>query len=280
MSTTPGIATPPVSWGGPREPSPVAEAIRIELAEAWGDMGASWGVAPAIARVQIYLMARERTADRTRGPRGARAVATGRPASPSPRRRSLGRRRAGRGAAAGRSARTGRHGVRLAVGDHWRWFGRVIEQRKAREGDPIIDVLERTAARGRGRRRGEPRAIAELAELRDWLSTFLCLRAPVRPGHRARPGRSSRASSSTSCDLLGAIPDDDDPAPCPACSAACPIEDVLDLVDALSRLSPGRGAARDQADGRGRQDRRALRPRRHGLAGRGDTRRAADALVR
>ena len=35
-----------------------AETIRIEFADAWGAMGASWGVAPAIARVHAYLMAR------------------------------------------------------------------------------------------------------------------------------------------------------------------------------------------------------------------------------
>src|SRR3977135_548782 len=40
-------------------PGKTAEAIRVELAEAWGDMGAAWGVTPAIARVQAYLMARQ-----------------------------------------------------------------------------------------------------------------------------------------------------------------------------------------------------------------------------
>ena len=43
----------------PAVPSQTAEAIRIELAEAWGEMGAAWGVTPAIARVQAYLMARQ-----------------------------------------------------------------------------------------------------------------------------------------------------------------------------------------------------------------------------
>src|SRR6476659_7310403 len=43
----------------PDAPSATAEAIRIELAEAWGEMGAAWGVTPAIARVQAYLMARQ-----------------------------------------------------------------------------------------------------------------------------------------------------------------------------------------------------------------------------
>src|SRR5204863_6754519 len=36
-----------------------AETIRLELAQAWGAMGAAWGVTPAIARVQAYLMARQ-----------------------------------------------------------------------------------------------------------------------------------------------------------------------------------------------------------------------------
>ena len=40
-------------------PPKTAEQIRVELAEAWGEMGAAWGVTPAIARVQAYLMARQ-----------------------------------------------------------------------------------------------------------------------------------------------------------------------------------------------------------------------------
>src|SRR4051812_28624165 len=40
-------------------PSETAEAIRLDLAQAWGEMGTAWGVAPAIARVQAYLMARQ-----------------------------------------------------------------------------------------------------------------------------------------------------------------------------------------------------------------------------
>ena len=41
-----------------RESSLIAEQIRLELTEAWGEMGAAWGVAPATARVHAYLMAR------------------------------------------------------------------------------------------------------------------------------------------------------------------------------------------------------------------------------
>ena len=39
--------------------SATAESIRLDLAAAWGEMGAAWGVTPAIARVQAYLMARQ-----------------------------------------------------------------------------------------------------------------------------------------------------------------------------------------------------------------------------
>ena len=59
-------------WDYPRPPSArvredpdpeavtsITEEIRLRLADAWGEMGAAWGVAPAIARVQAYLMARQ-----------------------------------------------------------------------------------------------------------------------------------------------------------------------------------------------------------------------------
>ena len=46
--------------------------------------------------------------------------------------------------------RVGRRGpagtAYMAIGDHWRWFGRVVAERKVREGDPIIVVLEQTLA--------------------------------------------------------------------------------------------------------------------------------------
>src|SRR4051812_2871418 len=35
-----------------------AERLRLQFAEAWGEMSASWGVAPAIGRVHAYLMVR------------------------------------------------------------------------------------------------------------------------------------------------------------------------------------------------------------------------------
>src|SRR5919108_1397604 len=47
------------SDAGRRARASTAESIRLDLAQAWGEMGAAWGVTPAIARVQAYLMARQ-----------------------------------------------------------------------------------------------------------------------------------------------------------------------------------------------------------------------------
>src|SRR4029079_15757805 len=67
--------------------------------------------------------------------------------------------------------RVGRRGpagaAHLAVGDHWRWFGRVVAERKVREGDPIIAVLEKTLVDTYMALVDHP-ADAELLRLRDW----------------------------------------------------------------------------------------------------------------
>ena len=104
-------------------PSAKAEAIRIELAEAWGEMGAAWGVTPAIARVQAYLMARqvpltEREVRYALGPsHRAASLALAEAESWGIVERVPEPRRAGRRGPAGPAY--------LAVGDHWPGFGRV-----------------------------------------------------------------------------------------------------------------------------------------------------------
>src|ERR687888_2058319 len=151
------------SDGRVRPSSGRAEEIRLRLADAWGEMGAAWGVAPAIARVHAYLMARQEplTEREVREALGlshrAASLALAEAETwgivvrvPEPRR--VGRR--------------GPAGVAyLAVGDHWQWFGRVIAERKIREGDPIIAVLERTAAEATEAARQEP-SDTELVALR------------------------------------------------------------------------------------------------------------------
>src|SRR3954467_12885428 len=210
-----------------------AEAIRLRLADAWGEMGAAWGVAPAIARVHAYLMARQEplTEREVREALGLSHRAASLALSeaeawglvervPEPR-------RVGRRGPAGTAYQ--------AVGDHWRWFGRVVAERKVREGDPIIAILERTASEATAAAAAAP-GDSELARLREGLSPFpvfvrLSARA-VGLVPRLEPRELERALR-----LLGEVPDDtvlrlvdlleglrDD--------------DVLDLVDALSRLSP------------------------------------------
>ena len=121
-----------------------AESIRLDLAEAWGEMGAAWGVTPAIARVQAYLMARQEplTEREVREALGlshrAASLALAEAEAWGIVERVPEPRRVGRRGPAGTAY--------LAVGDHWQWFGRVIAERKVREGDPIVAVLEAKAA--------------------------------------------------------------------------------------------------------------------------------------
>ena len=144
------------------------ESIRLELAAAWGEMGAAWGVTPAIARVQAYLMARQ-AAHGTRGPRGARTQPSRRQPRPG-RGRSWGivervpepRRVGRRGPAEPRTSLSGITGSGSA--------GSSPNARCARGSD-------RRRPRGKvdgGYRRG-PGAPGryELAALRNWLAAFL-----------------------------------------------------------------------------------------------------------
>ena len=216
------------------ERSAGAERIRLRLADAWGEMGAAWGVAPAIARVHAYLMTRQEplTEREVREALGlshraaslalAEAEAWGlveRVAEP---------RRVGRRGPAGAAYQ--------AVGDHWRWFGRVVAERKLREGDPIVEALESTLAETQlalARQPGDP----DLVRLRDWLSTFLVF---VRLFDRA-VGLVSRLEPTElerAVRLLGEVPDET-VIRLVRLLESLPDEDVLGLVEALSHLSPG-----------------------------------------
>jgi DNA-binding transcriptional regulator GbsR (MarR family) len=231
--SAPASASPEPGPGGPGEAGHVAEELRRRLADAWGEMGAAWGVAPAIARVQAYLLVRQAPlterevrealdlSHRAASLALAEAEAWGLiERVPEPRR--IGRR--------------GPAGVAYqAVGDHWRWFGRVVAERKVREGDPIIVVLERTAAEANAAAEASP-GDPELAGLRDWLSTFLVF---VRLFDRAvglvprmEPRELERALR-----LLGEV-DDETVMRLVRLLGGLPDEDVLDLVAAVSRLSP------------------------------------------
>jgi len=210
-----------------------AERIRLRLADAWGEMGGAWGVSPAIARVHAYLMTRQMplTEREVREALGlshrAASLALAEAETWGIVERVPEPRRVGRRGPAGTAY--------VAVGDHWRWFGRVVAERKTREGDPIIEVLERTAHEAAAESARHPDDV-DLAALREWLGTFLVF---VRLFDRAvglvpqlQPRELERGLR-----LLGEVPDEtilrlvhllgglDD-------------RDVLGLIDALSRLSP------------------------------------------
>jgi DNA-binding transcriptional regulator GbsR (MarR family) len=213
--------------------SPAAEAIRLRLADAWGEMGAAWGVAPAIARVHAYLMSR-------RAPLTEREVREA--LGLSHRAASLAINEAEawglveRVPQARRIGRRGPAGVAyVAVNDPWRWFGRVVAERKSREGDPIVDVLERTASDARAAAAAHPDD-RELAELQEWLAAFLAF---VRLFDRAvglvprlEPRELERALV-----LLDRV-DDDTVLRLVRLLDGLPEADVLALIRSLSRLSP------------------------------------------
>ena len=211
-----------------------AEALRLQFAEAWGDMSASWGVAPAIGRVHAYLMVRgvpltEREVREALGlSHRAASLALADAETWGIVERVPEPRRVGRRGPAGTAY--------VAVGDHWQWFTSVIAERKVREGDPIVDVIEKTTAEAIAAASNNPDDL-ELLRLRDWLTAFAAF---VRLFDRAvglipkleprELERGMRLLGEVSDDtflrlvqLLGGLPDDD----------------VLELVEALSRLSPG-----------------------------------------
>ena len=146
-----------------------AEGIRLAFADAWGEMGAAWGVPPSVARVHGYILANG-------GPLTEREV-----------RQALGlSHRAASLALAECEAwglieripdpvRVGRRGPSAVayakVGDHWVWFQRIAEQRKQRETDPVLPLIEAAMVRV-DEVAAETPDDAEVARLRAWLVDF------------------------------------------------------------------------------------------------------------
>src|SRR6476659_1350769 len=210
-----------------------AEDLRLRFADAWGSMSASWGVAPAIGRVHAYLMVRNEalTEREIREALGlshrAASLALADAEAWGIVERVSEPRRVGRRGPAGTAY--------VAVGDHWQWFTSVIEERKVREGDPIVEVIDRTAVEATTLAGEHPRDV-ELAALRDWLVAF---NAFVRLFDRAvglipklQPRELERGMR-----LLGQV-QDETVLRLVHLLGGLPDEDVLDLIDALSRLSP------------------------------------------
>jgi DNA-binding transcriptional regulator GbsR (MarR family) len=215
-----------------------AERIRRNLADAWGEMGAAWGVAPAIARVHGYLLSR-------RAPMTEREVREGLGLSHRAASMALAESEAwGLVERVPEPRRVGRRGpagtAYIAVGDHWQWFTRVVAQRKLREGDPIVAALDAAVADARDEAAARP-TDDELAALRDWLVSFGEF---VRLFDRAIgivPQLDPRELEHA-LQLIGRIPDET-ALRLVRLLVSIPRDDVVPLLDAMSRLSPS-GARR------------------------------------
>jgi DNA-binding transcriptional regulator GbsR (MarR family) len=138
MSAKPSTVKYHVSEAGGAIPE--VEQIRRRFALAWGSMGGSWGVTPSTAAVQGYLLVHggpvtDRELQDALGlSHRAIRVALEDGVAWGIIRQAEEPRRTGQRGPAGRAW--------LALDDHWEWFRRVIAARKAREGDPVIAILE------------------------------------------------------------------------------------------------------------------------------------------
>jgi len=147
----------------------VAEQIRRDFAEAWGDMGAAWGVPPSVARVHGYILAHaspltEREVREALGlSHRAASLALAECEAWGLVERVADPRRVGR---------RGPSAVAYAkVGDHWVWFQRIAEQRKLRETDPLLPLIANAVREADRVAAGSP-PDSELGQLREWLTEF------------------------------------------------------------------------------------------------------------
>jgi DNA-binding transcriptional regulator GbsR (MarR family) len=196
-------------------------------------MGSAWGVQPSVARVHGYLLAfggvltereiREALDLSHRAASLALAeIETWGFVERVPDPRRVGRR--------GPSATAWR-----VVGDRWRWFQRVAEQRKARETDPLVPRLETCLDLAEEAVAASPEDV-EVVRLRDWMAELLgflrlfdravSLLARADSSEIARGfavlSRLSDASLDRLLLLFGSLPEDE----------------LAETIDAISRVSP------------------------------------------
>ena len=142
-----------------------AEAIRREVALSWGRIGAAWGVTSSTAAVQGYLLLHG-------GPLTRREVGAALGLSHRAVLVALDECEAwGIVERAPEKRRSGSRGPSatawVPVPDHWEWFRRVANARKARETDPVLPLLDE------GLRRAEEAGADELRERIASLVTFV-----------------------------------------------------------------------------------------------------------
>ncbi|MBA2253696.1 MAG: hypothetical protein H0W07_01100 [Chloroflexi bacterium] len=212
--------------------SPEAERIRLAFADAWGEMGAAWGVQPSVARVHGYLLAHGGTLTE-REVRQALDI--------SHRAASLALNETEAWGLVTRVAdprRVGRRGpsatAYTVVGDHWVWFQRVAEARKQREADPVLPRIEQCLALAQtAAATGSDR---EVARLRDWLQELLGF---VRLFDRAVTliARAESSEIARGFSVLSRLPDESIDRLL-RLFGSLPEEDLATTLEAISGVSP------------------------------------------
>jgi DNA-binding transcriptional regulator GbsR (MarR family) len=210
-----------------------AESIRLAFADAWGEMGAAWGVPPSVARVHGYFLSHS-------GPLTEREVRQALGLSHRAASMALAECEAwGLVERVGDPRRVGRRGPSAVayqkIGDHWVFFKRIAEARKARESDPIIPMIERCLAQADDVAQTAP-GDPEVAELRTWLTEFLGF---VRLFDRAvgLVGRAETTEIARGFAVLAHLTDDTLDRLL-RLFATLPERELVDTIEAVSRVSP------------------------------------------
>jgi DNA-binding transcriptional regulator GbsR (MarR family) len=206
------------------------EQIRRRFAEAWSQMGASWGIAPSTAAVQGYLLAHggpvtDAELQQALGlSHRAIRVALASCLEWGIVRRADEPRRSGRRGPAGRAW--------IALDDHWEWFRRVIEGRKEREGDPVIAILEQCLV--------EVRHVPDDAQSERLEGRLESLLVFVREFDHALAGvlRADTTALRNLFDVLARLPPEDLDRLL-GLLATVPPDELTRAVSQVSRMSPG-----------------------------------------
>jgi DNA-binding transcriptional regulator GbsR (MarR family) len=214
------------------EQAPV-EDIRRAFANAWGEMGAAWGVQPSVARVHGYLLAHggvltERDVREALDlSHRAASLALAECESWGLLRRVPDPRKSGR---RGPSAT-----AYAVIDDRWRWFQRIAEQRLEREADPLVPRIETCLRYADAALETSPND-TELIRLQDWLTDLLGF---VRLFDRA-VRLVARAESNEIARGFGVLArlSDDSLDRLLRLFASLPEEDLAATIDAVSRVSP------------------------------------------
>jgi DNA-binding transcriptional regulator GbsR (MarR family) len=210
-----------------------AEPVRRAFAEAWGAMGSAWGVQPSVARIHGYLLAHggvlteREIREALELSHRATSLALAEIEDwglveriPDPR----------------QTVRRGPSPMAWrVVGDRWLWFQRVVEQRRARESDPLVPRIETCLALARQASVAAP-SDPELAQLGAWMTELLGFLRLFDRAARAL-GRAESSQIARGFGVLARLSDDTLDRLLEL-FGSMPEEDLASTIEAVSRVSP------------------------------------------